>query len=405
MTNDYLHREPLWTRDFILACASNVFVFFAVHLFLSTVAAYSIQRFMVGDAEGGAASGLFIIGALFARLLAGPAMQRVSLRWLAIGMFISFAIFPLLYIATVQYWLLIAERIVHGMTFGIGSSVIATLAIQHVPQMRIAEGTSWYASSTVVGVAMGPLVGLYLFRTIGFEAVSWAAVIAALVGMGIIALLKVEPSPVAPKQHDDAPKPSWLSNFLEPASLPIALIGAAWTLGYASIVTLLNALADERNLGTSVSWFFLVYALVTIASRQFTGKIMDRRGFHVVMIPAFVSFAAGLFILSIAENLITLFVAAALVGLGQGNLLSAGQTIAVKQAERHRIGMAASTFFLGIDAGMGTGPIIAGAIVAATSPSATYGIISVFVLALTLVYAAIYVRPKKANPTATKRGN
>ena len=396
MTNDYLHRQPLWTRDFILACLGNSFVFFTVHLFMSTVAAYSIQRFSVGDAEGGAASGLFIIGALFARLLAGPAMQRFSLRALAIGMFIAFAIFPFLYIGTGQFWLLLAERVVHGMAFGIGSTAVATLAIQQVPHMRVAEGTSWYASSTVLGVAMGPLIGLSLFRSVSFEAVSWTAVGVAILGIGVMAILKIQPQASPPSTDGEAPKASWISRFLEPGAIPIALIGGAWTLGYASIVTYLNALADERHLGTGVSWFFMVYAVVTILSRQFTGQLMDRRGFHVVMVPAFVAFAAGLFVMSLAQDLVTLFVAAALVGLGQGNLLSAGQTIAVKQAERHRMGMATSTFFLGIDAGMGTGPIIAGAIVAATSPSATYGILSVFVLALTLVYVAVYVRKKNA---------
>ncbi|WP_198154369.1 MFS transporter [Neomicrococcus aestuarii] len=399
MMSTSAHRERLWTRGFLLACSGNALVFFTVHLFLSTVAAYSIQRFAVGDAQGGAASGLFIIGALIARLFAGPAMSRFSMLGLALGMFALFAIFPILYLMTGSFELLLAERFTHGVVFGIGSSVTASLALHRVPAMRMAEGTSWFASSTVIGVAAGPLVGLPLFRTFGFEAVSWAAVMVAVLGLVVIALLKLDGSPIAAQPaapSDDSPKGNWISRFVEPAAIPISIIGAAWTLGYATIVTYLNGLANERDLGTGVSWFFLVYAVVTIASRQFTGRLMDRKGFNIVLIPAFVVFAAGLFTLSMAQNVATVLIAAALVGLGQGNLLSAGQTLAIKQAERHRIGFAVSTFFLGIDAGMGTGPVIAGAIVAATSPSATFGIVSLFVLALTAVYVAVFARKRQS---------
>ena len=41
--------------------------------------------------------------------------------------------------------------------------------------LRLGEGTSYYASSTVIGVALGPLLGLGLVEGFGFEAVVWAA--------------------------------------------------------------------------------------------------------------------------------------------------------------------------------------------------------------------------------------
>jgi MFS family permease len=181
------------------------------------------------------------------------------------------------------------------------------------------------------------------------------------------------------------PRPGW-ARFVEPGALPAAAIGALYSLGYAGIVTFLATLTLERGFGASASLFFGVYAVTVLVSRLFTGSLMDRRGANVVMLPAFVLFAAGLAVIAVAPNVAVLLLAAVLVGLGYGQLLSAGQVICVTQVPRERAGMGASTFFLGIDAGMGLGPLLAGILVQGHGTAGLYWTLAAFLLALVPVY-------------------
>ncbi|MFB0836283.1 MFS transporter [Arthrobacter halodurans] len=394
----------LWTPGFVLASVASGLVFFNAHLLLSTFAAQSISRFAVGDATGGLVASIFIVGALVSRVFAGPLMERFPHKAVFAACMAVFVAMPPLHLLIDSLGLTIAARILHGMAFGICSSVAATVAVSRIPRLRVGEGTSHYASSTVIGVAAGALVGLALSRALGFDAVLWLASATSLVSVLLLLAVPADPRAAegvstaptgsAPDGPDAAPparRGPW-ARLLEPAVLPIAAVGGLFTIGYASVVTYLGVFADERGLGPGVSFFFLAYAVAVLVSRPWTGPLMDRRGYNPVMLPAFAVFAAGLLLLATATSLPWLLAAAVLVGLGQGNLLSAAQTIAVTRVPRERIGMATSTFFLGIDAGMGFGPMLAGLLVQAHGPATTYLALGLFVLAVGGLYWVVQGR-------------
>ncbi|REE05232.1 MFS transporter [Citricoccus nitrophenolicus] len=401
----------LWNRGFVLACLANIMMFFNVHFLLSTVAAYTVARFAVGDTVGGAVASVFIVGTLISRLLAGPLIERFGSRPLLLVGFIAFIVAPLLYWASGEVWALLLVRAVHGLTFGVSSSVIAAAAVNRVPGTRMSEGTSHYSSSTLIGVAAGPMVGLALGGT-GFGTVAVIASAVSLAGLVIALFMDVRPrdsepaleTPDVPEvpavvetdgaataaaQNPSAPPEAarpWWARYVEPGAAPTAAIGALYSLGYAGIVTFLATLVSERDFGTVASLFFAVYAGTVLVSRLFTGRLMDRRGANIVMLPAFLLFAAGLATIAVAGTVMALMAAAVLVGLGYGQLQSAGQVICVTQVPRERAGMGASTYFLGIDAGMGLGPLLAGALVQWWGTTGLYWVLAGFLVALVPVY-------------------
>ncbi|MFB9074959.1 MFS transporter [Citricoccus parietis] len=405
----------LWNRGFVLACLANIMMFFNVHFLLSTVAAYTVARFAVGDSVGGAVASVFIVGTLISRLLAGPLIERFGARPLLLVGFVAFIVAPLLYWASGAVWALLLVRAVHGLTFGVSSSVIAAAAVNRVPGTRMSEGTSHYSSSTLIGVAAGPMVGLALDGT-GFGTVAVIASAVSLAGLVIALFMDVRPresepaleAPEAPEvpavvetdgaaavvteeaaESASAPPEAarpWWARYVEPGAAPTAAIGALYSLGYAGIVTFLATLVSERDFGTVASLFFAVYALTVLVSRLFTGRLMDRKGANIVMIPAFLLFAAGLATIAVAGTVVALMAAAVLVGLGYGQLQSAGQVICVTRVPRERAGMGASTYFLGIDAGMGLGPLLAGALVQWWGTTGLYWVLAGFLVALVPVY-------------------
>ncbi|WP_168199810.1 MFS transporter [Citricoccus sp. SGAir0253] len=415
-------RPRLWTRGFVLACLANVMMFFNVHFLLATVAGYVAGRFLVGDSVGGAVAGVFLIGTLVSRFFAGPLIERFGARALLLVAFAAFVVAPLLYWASGSAWTLLALRAVHGMAFGLGSTVIVGAAVAGLPGSRISEGTSHYASSTLIGVAAGPLVGLALSGTdFGVIAVTASAV--SLLGLVIALALDLRapgpvraPGPAAGAAPDPgaaagavpgtstrgvpgaAPRRRGWARFVEPTAVPTAVIGLLYSIGYAGIVTFLAALVLERGFGAAAGLFFAVYAATVLLSRLATGTLMDRRGANVVMLPAFVLFAAGLAAIAAAPDVTVLLVAAVLVGLGYGQLQSGGQVISVTRVPRERAGMGASTYFLGIDAGMGLGPLLAGVLVQAHGTAVLYWSLAGFLLALVPVYWLVQGRALRRAP-------
>ena len=134
-------------------------------------------------------------------------------------------------------------------------------------------------------------------------------------------------------------------------------------IGFASILAYINPFAIEINLTGAASIFFIVYAFFLLVSRPFTGKLLDTKGDNIVIYPALLLYAIGLVCLSQSYTNFMLLLAGALIALGFGNMISCSQAIVVNKSPRHRIGLATSTFYIAMDAGVGIGPLIIGIIV------------------------------------------
>ena len=113
------------------------------------------------------------------------------------------------------------------------------------------------------------------------------------------------------------------------------------------------------------------------------------------MYPAFVFFALGMLILGFANNSFTLLLGGVLIGLGFGNMQSCTQAIAIKLTSPQRMGLATSTFFIFLDAGLGFGPYLLGFFVPALNYSTLYIILSFVVLASSGLYLLLHGKKDK----------
>ena len=161
-------------------------------------------------------------------------------------------------------------------------------------------------------------------------------------------------------------------------------------LGFLSIY------ADQLHLVTAGAFFFVVYALVVTITRPMSGKIFDKHGENSVMYPSFICLTIGLILLAFTENAVVLLVAGAFVGLGYGTFMANGQAVTLKLVETARIGVALSTYFIGLDLGLGVGPYLLGAIKGILG---TYQHIYIFCAVIPIVVAILYMifyRPNKS---------
>jgi MFS family permease len=168
--------------------------------------------------------------------------------------------------------------------------------------------------------------------------------------------------------------------------LPISLITLIVAFCYSSVLSYINFYALERDLVEAASLYFIVYSIVILLSRPFTGRLMDAKGANYVMYPAFFLFAAGMVVLSTATTSLSFLFAAVLIGLGFGNIQSCAQAIAVKLTAPHRMGFATSTYFNALDGGLGVGPFLIGFIIPFIGYSTLYTMLGIFILFTTIPY-------------------
>ncbi|EQI15332.1 UNVERIFIED_ORG: sugar (and other) transporter family protein [Clostridioides difficile F501] len=370
-------REKLWTRDFVFGTAVNFLIMVNYYGLMVVVADYAMKTYDAPAATAGLAASIFVIGALIARLFSGRIMDRVGRkRLLIIGAVLEVA-FSALYLTGLGLWLLFALRLLHGIAFGTCSTAIGTIVTALVPDNRKGEGVGYYMLSVTLGAAIGPFLGMFLTQNAGFQTLFLVAAAVALACLLAATQLRVPKNPVsaetvARKASDIArderieqaggfrvPRPS-LTNYLESSVIPIGAVCALLFFCYSSLLAFLTPFAAENGLETPASFFFVVYAIATFVTRPFTGKLFDRKGDRVVMVPAFIAFIVGMGLLATVCQPTAMLIAAALLGFGVGTVQASGLALAVRLAPDDRLSLANSTFYILLDIGVGVGPLLLG---------------------------------------------
>src|SRR5699024_11573034 len=91
------------------------------------------------------------------------------------------------------------------------------------------------------------------------------------------------------------------NQLFEKSAIPISIVLLIVALGYAGILSLITSYAEEIGLAERGGFFFLVYAVVVLLTRPFTGKLMDLKGANIISYPGLLLFAAGMLLLAIAN--------------------------------------------------------------------------------------------------------
>lgn len=390
-------KAKLWTKDFIIISSANLFLYLVFYLLLVTMAVYVVEQFHASESQAGLATGIFIIGTLIGRLFIGRLITSIgNKRMLFIGL-LFFTLTSCLYFIELGITFLMITRLLHGIALGMASTATGTIVAEIIPKQRKGEGIGFYSLSITLATAIGPFFGIFMSQHVSFQMIfSFCLVlgISSMLFAFFINIPEVEHSNTETKLTGLT-----LSSFIEPKALPIALIILVTSFCYASVLSFINFYAIEIDLVEVASLFFVVYAIAILVSRPFTGRLMDRRGANAVMYPAFILFGGGLLLLSSAEGSISLLLAGVLMGFGFGNMQSITQAIAVKVVPPQRVGLATSTYYIFLDAGLGFGPYILGIIIPLTGYRNLYAIIGVLVLLTTIFYYVLHGKRERLKRT------
>lgn len=383
-------KDRLWTKDFILVSFINFIITLIFFLLIVTIGVYAVEQFGASTSKAGLVVGIFIIGEVIGRLFIGRFIESIGRRKTLLVGLVLFTLATTLYFINAGLMFLIINRLIHGIAAGITSTAAGTIVVQAIPMSRRGEGIGYFSMSITLATAIGPFIGLLMSQHTSYQMILALCLVLSVIGVISAFFLHIEEVNV-PSDEDQA-KGFKISNYIELSAMPIAIVTLTISISFASILSFINFYAIEIDLVNTASFFFLVYAIVTLLSRPFTGRLIDIKGANLVMYPGFILFSIGMFVLSAASNSFMLLTSSVLIGLAFGNMQSVAQAIAVKLTPPHRMGLATSTFFIFLDGGLGVGPFFIGLIIPVTGYKVLYVIIGVFLLMASVLYYFLHGR-------------
>jgi len=393
-----LDQPKLWTKDFFSVSLTNFFLYFIHYLLIASITVFTVDKFHASASMSGLAAGIFIIGMLFGRLYSGKYIEIIGRKKMLFAGILFSIITILLYFTVTNLSILLLVRFLHGIGFGIASTATGTIVANVIPDKRRGEGTGYYALSTTIASAVGPFVGIFINQYLGFKMNFVVCTVLIVISFLFALFLKV-PKVEINKEQLNSMKGFKLSNFFEPKALPISIVSIFIGATYSSILSFLNTYAQQINLVDVASFFFIVYAIATLVSRPYTGRLFDNKGENYVVYPSLIIFAIGFLIISQVHHGSMLLLSAVFIGIGYGSFIPSAQAIAVKVAPRNRMGLATSTFFMFADFGAGFGPFLIGFLIPVLGFTNLYIMMAVVVLAATVLYYFVHGR-KKGNITS-----
>ncbi len=388
-----MDKPNLWTKDFFIVSFTNFFLYFIHYLLISTIAIFTIDQFHASESMGGLAAGIFVIGMLFGRLFSGKYIDQVGQKKILFIGFIFSVLTILLYFSITNLPILLLVRFLHGAAFGIASTATGTIVQYIIPAQRRGEGTGYYGLSTTIASAAGPFIGILVNQHLGFKMNFVICTILIGISFFVSLFLKV-PNVHLNKDRSEKEKGFKLSDFYESKAIPISIVSIFIGITYSSVLSFLTAYAQEINLVNVASLFFIVYAVATLVSRPFMGKLFDTKGDNAVVYPVLIVFALGLVMISQAHQGFMLLLSSVFIGIGYGTFITSAQAIAVKVSPRNRIGLATSTFFMFADFGAGFGPFLLGFLIPLIGYRNLYITMAVLVVAATVLYYYLHGRNK-----------
>lgn len=387
--------EHLFNKNFISITVINFAVYLVYYLLMVIIAVIAQKQLNASLGEAGLASGIYIIGTLFARLLIGKKLELIGRKQILRYGGIAYLITTVAYLYMPNLAVLFIIRLLNGFCYGMVSTATNAIVTEYIPFSKRGEGINYYGLSTSLAAAFGPLIGLLLLTYTNFYTiliVSIILIILSTIGSFVLPVQNIEVNP----EHLATMKSWKINTFLEKKVLFISFLGLLMGLAYSSVLSFLASYAEAIHLVQISSFFFLVYAGAVTLTRPMSGKMFDRFGEDSVMYPSYIFLTLGLFALSFTTVGWQLLASGVLVGLGYGTFMSNGQAVVLKtlKTESHRIGLGLSTYFIGLDLGIGVGPYILGELKNYITFQEMYLVAGILPLVCAILYK-IYYNPSK----------
>ncbi len=345
-------KEKIWTKDFILICIANLFIFLAFQITLPTIPLF-VTHLGGNEQFIGFIIGVFTFSALLIRPFAGHALETKGRRFVFLTGLVIFIFSLGSYSVTTSILFLFIMRIIQGVGWGLSTTASGTIVTDIIPASRRGEGIGYFGLSGNIALAVGPSLGLLLIDQISYF---WLFILCSCF---CILALTLASFVTYKKPVEYQIRVKW--DLYEKEALDPSILALFITATFGGIASFLPLYTVQKGV-EGIHWYFIIYALSLMVTRLFAGQLYDRKGHRFVFLPGASLIFIAMLLLAWMANSAVLYLAAICYGVGFGTVQPALQAWAVERSPKNRRGMANATFFSFFDLGIGCGAILFGQI-------------------------------------------
>ena len=349
--------EKLWNSNYLKVWGANFMIFFSFMLLTPLLPSYLSDTFGADKQTIGIVLSGYTLTALLIRALSGYMVDSFPRRTVMIASYFLFALFFAGYLVAGSLLLFAIVRTLHGAPFGATTVSNSTVAIDVLHPSRRAEGIGYYGLSNNIATAISPSVAILLFSAYqSYDLLFWVALITALIGLASTSSVKLREREIVKSD-----KPLSLDRFILLKGWRQGAAMICYAFSYGVLVTYV-AIYGKEELGITggTGLFFLLLSVGLILSRLVgsrtlrQGKVTENASIGTtIALVGYILFAS-------MHNQWGYYGAALIIGLGNGHMFPAFQTMFINLASNAQRGTANSTLLVSWDIGMGLGILVGG---------------------------------------------
>lgn len=379
----YQKKEKLWNLNYWKVMIGNFMLFFSFYLLTPLLPIYLDEQFEADkDLIGIVLSG-YVIAALVVRPFSGFIVDTFNRKKVLVICFFFFFILFTGYIGAGTLLFFAIVRTMHGLPFGAVTVANSTAAIDVLPSSRRQEGIGFYGLSNNLAMAISPSVGIWIYNASNnFSVLFWIALATSLIGFLTVSTVKMKP-----REKVKEKRPVSLDRFFLTKGWLLAVnvvcFGLCWGImsNYVAIYgkEMLN-ITDGTGLFFMILSAGLFIARLTGTKALAKGRIIRSAALGVLLsLGGYCLFAA-------VKTPWAYYTAAALIGLGNGNMYPAFLNMFINIARKDQRGTANSSILTSWDVGMGIGIVGGGFLLEYVSYSAAFWGAAIIQLAGTVTF-------------------
>ena len=378
-------KVKLWTNQYLIIILLSLVMFASFYMI---TAGFPIFVSTISDnpAIAGIMTTTLMLASLITRFFASVIIQKVNMKLLLIISLLYFLGTIGLTFVNDSIGFLIFIRALQGIGFSMLTILVFTISSNIVPKSRLGEGIVFFAMSTSVGTTMGPLIAISYLANYSFR--SMMMITLGLMSFSFVCSFFTKNTKVKKEKespHDTNNEPFYKYMFDKRVLLPCILVAFNY-IAIAGTVNFMGAFGKEINVGGSISQFFIAQGIAMVLVRAFSGKIFDRFGHRILIIPGAISGAVGLILLGFSTSMGMVWVSGVLFGIAFAIIHPIIQAWALTLVPPEKKATANSMLLIFIDSGLAIGSVGLGFLAKSVGYGMTFSYSAAFMIVILLLY-------------------
>lgn len=367
-------KPKLWSKDFALLASANLLMAIAFYFMMPILPVYLTDKLGASKSEIGIILAFYTIATLIIRPFSGWAIDTYGRKYIYMFAYFLFSLFFIGYPLAFTVLMFMGFRFLHGLTWGVLTTSSSTIAVDIIPAARRGEGIGIFGLSMTIGMALGPMIAIFIAGDDSYKALFISAIGISLIGLLLTLVVKY------PVFNSSAIRRTIsVKGLIEKSSLPVSINMMIVQFTYGGVLSFIALYGKEIGVKSS-GLFFLLLSIGIGFSRVSSGKIFDISGPERISILGMILLIIGFPVLALVNNSLGFHISATILGLGFGIIMPTFQAMVNNLVEPNRRGAANSTLFTCFDIGIGLGMIGTGMLSDWLGFSSTFLISSVVIL-------------------------